>query len=247
MSAGRRMIGSFALRLAGGRRRGPRGAREGEPRRPQRCDGAVSPSLGARAHAGFSLRPGRHGRGGLGRRRRLRRGRDVGGRRRRRGAAAACRGLRRRCVEPAIATVAFNEPAPSMRRALRNSPARGVSDDVLLPRVRASTEREPGTCDVHVSPTRGARGCVQLGSARGRNAPAVGPRPFQIETLVEQQLFRTLREGKRTSFDPPPWNETFIFARRAVSKKGNFSEKVYPVHIRFFVTRAGGRGCDSGS
>lgn len=79
---------------------------------------------------------------------------------------------------------------------------------------------------------------MQLRSARGRNAPpAVGPRPFQIETLVEQQLFRTLREGKRTSFPSASWNETFIFARRAVSKKGNFSGKVYPVHVPIFVTR----------
>lgn len=175
------------------------------------------------AHRGVLLGLGRHGRGGLGRRRRLGRGRDVGGRRRRgrRGgvsrAATALRRTRHRDRR-------LQRACPVDATSASISRPRGVSDDVPLPRVRASTEREPGTCDVHVSPTRGARGCVQLRSARGRNAPAVGPRPFQIETLVEQQLFRTLREGKRTSFPSPPGTK-LSFSHGAQSRKRGISLK----------------------
>ena len=155
------------------------------------------------AHRGVLLGLGRHGRGGLGRRRRLRRGRDAGGRR--------CRGRR---VGVSRAATALRRTRHRDRRLQRASPVdatsawisrpRGVSDNVPLPRVRTSTEREPGTRDVHVSPTRGARGCVQLRSARGRNAPPPSVHdPFKSRRWSSNSCFEpSQRENERHS--PPP-------------------------------------------
>lgn len=153
------------------------------------------------------------------------------------GAAAACRGLRRRCVEPAIATVAFNEPAPSMRRALRFLARAGSA---TMSRSRASVRRPSenpvrATCTYHPLAARAAA------CSCGRREVVMPPRR-RSTTLSNRDV------GRATAVSNPPrgktnviplrlLNETFIFVRRAVSKKGNFSGKVYPVHIPIFVTR----------
>ena len=162
---------------------------------------------------------------------------------------AACRGSDGAASNPP------SRPSPSTSRPVDATSAsisrpRGVSDDVRLPRVRASTEREPGTCDVHVSPTRGARGFFLRAAAVGARSHCSPPSvhdPFKSRRWSSNSCFEpSERENERHSPRLP--GTKLSFSHGAQSRKRGISlKKVYPVHIRFFVTRAGGRGCDSGS
>ena len=142
------------------------------------------------------------------------------------GAAAACRGLRRRCVEPAIATVAFNEPSPSMRRALRFLARAGSA---TMSRSRASVRRPSAnpvraTCTYHPLAARAAA------CSCGRREVVMPPPPwvhdpFKSRRWSSNSCFEpSERENERHS-PPPPGTKRSVSYGVQSRKKGISLEK----------------------
>ena len=163
------------------------------------------------------------------------------------GAAAACRGLRRRCVEPAIATVAFNEPAPSMRRALRFLARAGSA---TMSRSRASVRRPSAnpvraTCTYHPLAARAAA------CSCGRREVVMPPRR-RSTTLSNRDV------GRATAVSNPPRGKTNVIPLRLLERnvhfrtarsleKREFLWKSVPGTRSNFRDTARGRILDSGS